>query len=542
MSDTQKDTYFLTTAIDYTNGSPHLGHAYEKVLADCIARFHRLDGKRVFFLTGVDQHGTKVQQSAEKQGVSPREFAEASTEEFLALWEQLDVRYDGWAATTDARHERQVQAVLQRLWDAGELYRDTYEGYYSVRQEQFLTDKERGPDGEFGEEWGEVQFIQEDNYYFRLEKHREWLRELLESRPELVFPEFRRKELLNAVENITKDLCISRPKERLDWGLELPFDQDYVAYVWFDALLNYATFAGYLAEEGDELPDFQRLWPCDAHIIGKDIMIPAHGIYWLIMLRSLGFTDEQMPKLLVHGFWNAEGGVKMSKTLGNVVDPKGVAEKFTPEALRYYLMRTSVTGQDADFSEAGMIQRYNGDLAKGLGNLVNRTLNMTSRYRNGALKHDTNYDDDACRELREIAAATPATYAEQMKALNIHSALETVWRLVTAADRFAELQQPWKLAKDESDGAQSRLNATLYHMAEVIRIVAICAYPVLPAAALTILSQLQWNPGEGQDLALAQCEWGGLKDGHVVAKPSPVFPQIKLEDLTPELAKEVEGS
>jgi methionyl-tRNA synthetase len=260
------------------------------------------------------------------------------------------------------------------------------------------------------------------------------------------------------------------------------------------------------------------------------------------MLRSLGFTDEQMPKLLVHGFWNAEGGVKMSKTLGNVVDPKGVAEKFTPEALRYYLMRTSVTGQDADFSEAGMIQRYNGDLAKGLGNLVNRTLNMTSRYRNGALKHDTNYDDDACRELREIAAATPATYAEQMKALNIHSALETVWRLVTAADRFAELQQPWKLAKDESDDAQSRLNATLYHMAEVIRIVAICAYPVLPAAALTILNQLQWNPGEGQDLALAQCEWGGLKDGHVVAKPSPVFPQIKLEDLTPELAKQVEGS
>ncbi len=535
------DTIYITTAIDYTNGAPHLGHAYEKVLADCLARFHRLDGKEVFFLTGVDQHGTKVQQSADKAGVSAREFAQQSTDLFLALWEQLDVRYDGWAATMDPRHERQVQAVLQRLWDTGEIYRDTYEGYYSVRQEQFLTDKERGPDGEFGEEWGEVQFIEEDNYYFRLAQHKDWLRNLLETRTDLVFPEFRRKELLNAVENISKDLCISRPKERLDWGIELPFDTDYVAYVWFDALLNYITFAGYLGEDGDDLPDFEKLWPCNAHIIGKDIMIPAHGIYWLIMLKALGFSDEQMPNLLVHGFWNAEGGVKMSKTLGNVVDPRDVAEKFTPEALRYYLMRTSVTGHDADFSEAGMIQRYNGDLAKGLGNLVNRTLNMAGRYRDGVLKHDTRYDDDPCRELRAVAAETPKLYAEQMRELSIHTALETVWRLVTAADRFAEQQQPWKLAKDESAEAQARLDATLYHMAETIRIVAICTFPVLPGACRTILDQLQWQPADNAPPALAHCEWGTLPDGHTVSKPSPAFPQIRMEDLTEELAAEVES-
>ncbi len=237
--------FYITTAIDYTNGAPHLGHAYEKVLADVIARFRRLKGEDVFFLTGVDQHGQKVQQSAEKAGVAPQQFVEGVTEKFSALWEKLDVRYDVWAATTDPLHKKCVQGMLQRLHDEKQIYKDQQDGYYSIRQEQFLTDKERGPDGEFGPEWGEVEHRVEENYYFRLAQHKDWLLGYLRSHPDCVTPDFRQTELINAVEKLTGDLCISRPKSRLTWGIELPFDSDYVNFVWFDALTNYISFIGY---------------------------------------------------------------------------------------------------------------------------------------------------------------------------------------------------------------------------------------------------------------------------------------------------------
>ena len=386
-------TFYITTAIDYTNAAPHIGHAYEKVLADVIARYHRLKGDDVFFLTGVDQHGQKVQQSAEKAGVPPQQFVDEITQKFVALWEKLDVRYDGWAATTDPVHKKCVQGMLQRFWDEKKIYKDKQAGYYSVRQEQFLTDKERGPDGEFGPEWGQVEHREEENYYFKLAEHKDWLLDFLKSHPDCVTPDFRQTELVNAVEKLSGDLCISRPKSRLSWGIELPFDPDYVNYVWFDALTNYISFIGYDPAAKDfaaQPAEFRDKWPA-LHIIGKDILIPAHGIYWPIMLHALGFPDEQMPKLLVHGWWNISGA-KMSKSLGNVVDPDALADKYGAEALRYYLMSDIATGKDADFSEERLISRYNTDLANSLGNLLNRTLNMTAKYREG--RFDRGFEDD----------------------------------------------------------------------------------------------------------------------------------------------------
>src|ERR1700726_4094156 len=383
-------TFTITTAIDYTNSPPHIGHAYEKVLADVIARYHRLKGERVFYLTGVDQHGQKVQQSAAKAGVPPAEFVKDVTQKFIDLWKKLDVKYDEWAETTSDRHKNIVQGILQRLWDEKQIYKDKQSGYYSIRQEQFLTDKERGPDGEFGLEWGQVEFREEENYYFKLERHKQWLLDLIDKRAKtdrpFVIPDFRQTELRNAVEKLSGDLCISRPKSRLSWGIELPFDRDYVNYVWFDALSNYISFVGYdsTIEKYESQPkEFLELWPA-LQIIGKDILIPAHGIYWPIMLHAVGFPDEAIPQLLVHGWWNL-GGAKISKSAGNVVDPNALADKYGAEALRYYLMSDMTTGKDADFSEDRLVERYNSDLANNVGNLLNRALNMSHRYREGVV-------------------------------------------------------------------------------------------------------------------------------------------------------------
>src|ERR1700736_5524590 len=379
--------FTITTAIDYTNSAPHIGHAYEKVLADVIARYHRLKGEDVFFLTGVDQHGQKVQQSASKEEVAPAEFVKVTTQKFVDLWKKLDVKYDKWAETIDPRHKRVVQGMLQRLYDEGQIYKDKQSGYYSVRQEQFLTDKERGPSGEFGPEWGQVEFREEENYYFKLSDHKKWLLEYLGKRKDAVIPDFRQTELRNAVERLSGDLCISRPKSRLDWGIELPFDKDFVTYVWFDALTNYISFAGYdpsLPTFDSQPAAFRDKWPA-LQVIGKDILVPAHGIYWLIMLPAVGFPDDAMPQLLVHGWWNLSGA-KMSKSLGNIVDPFVLADKYGAEAIRYYLMSDIVMGQDADFDEFELSLAHNSTLAGIIGNLVNRSLNMIQQFREGHLR------------------------------------------------------------------------------------------------------------------------------------------------------------
>jgi methionyl-tRNA synthetase len=528
---------FITTAIDYTNSPPHIGHAYEKVLADVIARYQRLKGEKVFFLTGVDQHGQKVQQSAAKAGVPPGEFVEEITQKFVDLWEKLDVKYDAWAATTDPVHKKCVQGILQRLFDEGQIYKDKQAGYYSVRQEQFLTDKERGLDGQFGPEWGEIEFREEENYYFKLSQHKEWLLQYLDKRADAVIPDFRQTELRNAVEKISdnrqsgSDLCISRPKSRLDWGIELPFDKDFVNYVWFDALTNYISFAGYdpsLQTLNSQPSTFRDKWPA-LQIIGKDILVPAHGIYWLIMLHAIGFPDDQMPQLLVHGWWNL-GGAKMSKSVGNIIDPFVLADKYDADALRYYLMSDIATGKDADFSEERLVERYNADLANSLGNLLNRALNMIWRYRAGKLARPKSVESHPTEEygLRVSPTLAKIEYISAMASYAPHLACQVALNLTLQCNQIVDAARPWALAKDSTE--REHLDQVLCTLAESLRIIAILISPVLPKAAHGIFDQLNWkmeSSGKEERFSLADAEWGGLPDGHVVGKPVPLFPRIE---------------
>ena len=570
--------FFITTAIDYTNGAPHIGHAYEKVLADVLARYHRLKGDDVFFLTGVDQHGQKVQQSAEKQGIEPQEFVDEITAQFVALWQKLDVGYSAWAATTDPLHKECVRANLQKLWDdkdpaTGEsrwIYKKTQRGFYSVRQEQFLTDKERGHDGQFGPEWGMVEERDEENFYFRLTQDpatglpgwnpKQWLLEFIDKRSAagnpFVVPDFRVAELRNAVEKLDGDLCISRPASRLQWGIPFPesFGAGFVTFVWFDALVNYISFVPghdpHMQAEGgrwkDEGPQaaassaadgkptssfpphpssFASLWP-PLHVIGKDILIPAHGVYWPVMLKALGFADDEMPTLLVHGWWNI-AGAKMSKSLGNVIDPAALAEKYGAEALRYYMMSDISTGKDADFSEERLIQRYNTDLANSLGNLLNRSLSMAQRYRGGKLQKQ---DMEPNREALEAVnwEKADARYKYDLDSFSVSLALDVAIGSSGLANQFIEKNKPWALAKDS---AQSKLlDWVLYDLAESLRIIAILISPVLPRAAHGIFDQLRWKldeAGRESRFRLAEAQWGGLPDGHTLGQPTPLFPRIE---------------
>lgn len=524
-------TFLITTAIDYTNGAPHIGHAYEKVLADVIARYHRLktdengERQKVYFLTGVDQHGQKVQQSAEKAGVPPQQFVDEITAKFKALWDKLEVNYDGWAATTDDLHKRCVQRILRRLFDEGQIYKDKQAGYYSVRQEQFLTDKERGPDGEFGEEWGQVEFREEENYYFKLTAHKEWLLGYLRSHSDCVTPDFRQTELINAVEKLSGDLCISRPKSRLSWGIELPFDPDYVTYVWFDALTNYISFIGYDPSEKDFVDqpnEFKDRWPA-LQIIGKDILIPAHGIYWMIMLRALGFPDEQMPKFLVHGWWNISGA-KMSKSLGNVVDPDQLADKYGAEALRYYLMSDIASGQDADFNVDRIIQLYNNSLGGRIGNLLNRALPFFHRHCSGRLDGAPGYS----LVNQSSRPGQIGSYIYYSNGFHFDMALEDVAGMGKLGNQIFDDKKPWALVKE---GEMGELHAVLYTIAEVLRIIAILISPVTPKAAHGIFDQLNWKmelSGKEERFSLGEAEWGQLPDGHVVGTPTPLFPRIEI--------------
>jgi len=552
-------TFFITTAIYYTNSSPHVGHAYEMVLADVIARYHRLKGENVFFLTGVDQHGQKVQQSAAKAGVPPVEFVKEITQKWVDLGKKLDVRYNEWAETTRERHKKVVRGILQRLFDEGQIYKDKQSGYYSVRQEQFLTDKERGADGQFGPEWGEIEFREEENYYFKLSQHKDWLLRYLDNRTDAVIPDFRQTELRNAVERISGDLCISRPKSRLDWGIELPFDKDFVTYVWFDALTNYISFAGYDPTVGEadsfsynaQSLEFRDKWPA-LQIIGKDILVPAHGIYWLIMLHAIGFPDDKMPQLLVHGWWNI-GGAKMSKSVGNIVDPFVLADKYSVEALRYYLMSDIAIGQDADFSEERLVERYNTNLANSLGNLLNRTLTMAEKYRAGLLRTDAEYKRhlDMFMSFEQLPADSKGLlkrseylplldhaasvinglhgFTQEMNDFAIDSALDVSTQSAARCNILIERTSPWQLAKQKESNRQ--LDAVLYHLAESLRIIAILISPVLPRGAHGIFDQLNWKmelSGKEERFSLADAEWGRLPDGHGVGKPVPLFPRIEI--------------
>ena len=552
--------FFVTTAIDYTNAPPHIGHAYEKILADVLARYHRLNGEDVYFLTGVDQHGQKVQQSAARDGVPPQAFVDVLSMKFSELWKRLDVQFDGWAATTDSLHKECVREILQALFDAGEIYSAPYKGFYSERQEQFLTDKDREADGTFGPQWGKVEELEETNWYFRLTKYKDWLLAFIDNTPGLVTPGYRQTELRNAAAKIEGDLSISRPKSRLSWGIEIPFDAECVTFVWFDALVNYISFAGYkqAVANGKLMPSFPNapkpgcVWPA-LHIIGKDIIIPAHGIYWLCMLKAMGFEDVAMPRLLVHGYVNI-GGEKMSKSLGNIKDPNSVADGIAagiragfakqneaaakkgkpvtqedeisafadrcgPDALRYYLMRDCSVGGDMDFADDRLFSRYATELGNGVGNLLNRSLNMALKYREGRL-------------VRQAVSPGPApdafvsAYREAMDEHRVQAALEAAVQYATACNQFIETEKPFSLAADPAQG--DKLDAVLYTLAENLRIIAILLSPVVPRSAAEIFAQL----GVTSAPSLSDTQWGGLQDGHQLGNPTPLFPRIESVPAT----------
>ncbi|HOA62909.1 MAG: methionine--tRNA ligase [Verrucomicrobia bacterium] len=518
--------FYITTAIDYVNGQPHLGHAYEKVVADVIARAHRSLGEEVFFLTGLDEHGQKVQQAAQAEGKDPQAYCD----ELAAVWQEfvarLNVSNDDFIRTTQPRHKQVVQAMLAKLHRIGELYKAPYRGLYSPRQETFLTEKDRRPDGTFDPIYGEVFELIEDNWYFRMSRYQSWLIEHIETHPSFVQPDNRRNEVLGFLRAETlDDLCITRPKARLSWGIPLPFDPDYVTYVWFDALSNYFSVPTALGDPagteplaGDyELPAAASapplLWPADVHLIGKDIL-KFHAVYWPIMLKACGIALPR--QVLVHGWWQKDGA-KMSKSTGNVVDPIAVTGDWGVDAFRYYVVRELDIGPDANWTDAGFQARYHAELANGLGNLVNRSLSMLRRYRGGAVPARSD-------ELAPDAQSVAADAADAWRRHNLQRALIRTWDLVTRANQFVDQTAPFKLAKDPAQS--QRLDTVLYNLAEVCRVLAVLLWPFLPDAAARLYSQLGLSQAPDR---IADAAWGGLPRGHRIGEPTPLFPRRDVQ-------------
>jgi methionyl-tRNA synthetase len=515
--------FYITTAIDYLNGQPHLGHGYEKVITDVIARARRSLGEDVFFLTGTDEHGQKVQQAAAAEGKEPQQYCDELAANFQTLAVTLNLSNNEFIRTTQARHKAVVAALLNQLHARGEIYKAPYHGWYSWKEESFLTDKDRRPDGTFDPFWGDVKELVEDNWYFRMGRHQGWLVEYLEAHPEFVQPDYRRNEVLGFLRSQTlEDLCISRPKARLSWGIPLPFDPDYVNYVWFDALTNYYSLPVALGDVDAAAPLGEHyhpdapapspgphLWPADIHVVGKDI-IKFHAVYWPIMLHAAGIP---LPKqILAHGWWQKDGA-KMSKTTGNVVDPVGVVAEWGVDAFRYYVVRELDIGPDGNWTDAGFRARYQAELANGLGNLVNRSLSMLRRYRGGVVPARSD-------ELAPEAGQAACQLVGQFRANQLQAGLVTIWGLINRANQYVDQTAPFKLAKDPAQAA--RLDAVLYNLAEVCRLLAVMLWPYLPDTAGRIYAQLAL-PGTPDRLSATT--WGGLPPGHTIGEPQPLFPR-----------------
>ena len=517
--------FYITTAIDYVNGAPHLGHAYEKVITDVIARGRSSLGQETFFLTGLDEHGQKVQQAAQAEGKD----AQSYVDELAALWKafaaKLDLSNNDFIRTTEPRHKQVVAALLTKLHDQGDIYKAEYRGWYSWRQETFLTDRDRNPDGTWDPIYGEVKELIEENWYFKMGQHQQWLIDHIESNPQFVHPENRRNEVLGFLrKEQLADLCISRPRERLNWGIPMPFDPDYVNYVWFDALTNYITVPAANGDPAilDALPalhaasGFQRsdvsLWPADVQVIGKDIL-KFHAVYWPIMLHAAGIALPR--QVVVHGWWQKEGS-KISKATGNIVDPVAIIDEWGLDAFRFYVLRELDIGPDGNWTDAGFAARYTAELANGLGNLVNRSLSMLNRYREGVVPEPS----DA---LAADAATTVEQVGSHLAAHELQSALQSVWSLITRANQYVDQTAPFKLAK-QPDQAKP-LDDVLYNLAETCRVIAVLLWPFLPHTACRIYRQLGLD---GAPNAIAGAAWGGLKSGHRINKPEALFPRKDL--------------
>ena len=495
--------FYITTAIDYVNGQPHLGHAYEKVITDVIARSRCCLGEEVFYLTGLDEHGQKVQQAAEASGQDSQAYCDMLAADWQAFVKKLGISNNAFVRTTDDRHKKVVAEVLQQLYDKGEFYQDEYVGFYSAKQETFLTDKDRNEKGEFDPIYGEVQELKEKNYYFKLGQHQQWLIDYIEANPDFIAPDYRRNEVLGFLKNEKlEDLCISRPKERLEWGIPLPFDPDYVTYVWFDALTNYVSVPRSLDKESE-------LWPADIHVIGKDIL-KFHAVYWPIMLKAAGL---ELPKqVLVHGWWQKDHQ-KMSKSTGNVVDPLEVIDDWGLDAFRYYVVRELAIGPDGNWTDEGFATRYGAELANGLGNLVNRSLSMLNRYRDGVVPSP--HDELACE-----AVATRDKLVEQLLANELQAGLMTIWGYIARLNQYVDETAPFKLAKDPEQA--ERLGEVLYNLAESCRLLGVWLQPYLPSTSQKIMEQLNLPT----DLVnIAESGWGELAVDHKIGDPEGLFPR-----------------
>jgi len=515
-------SFYITTAIDYVNGSPHLGHAYEKVLTDVIARFRRLMGDPVFFLIGTDEHGQKVQMGARKRGVPAQQFVDATAAEFRALYDRLGVSYDDFIRTTEDRHKRVVREILQRLFDKGEIYQAEYRGFYSTRQEQFLQEKDRLPDGSWPEIFGEVTEIIEPNYFFKLRAYQDWLIDYLRTHEDFIFPRFRQKQVLEFLKEPLNDLCISRPKERLEWGIPLPFDEAFVTYVWFDALVNYVSAVW---QEGAPRAD---RWPADFHVIGKDILVPPHAVYWPIMLQAAGIA---LPKsLLVHGWWLLKGGQKMSKSTGEAVNPLDLIDRFGVDAFRYFLIREMNVGQDSEFSVELFLSRYNSDLANDLGNLVNRTLNMAGRYAGGVVPAP----EAGAEPEQELLALWNRTRDEAIslgEGFQFHAALERTLTFIKAINGYIEKRAPWKLAKSAEAADQALLRTSLATMTEALRLGVTLLAPVMPGTTAKVQAALGYIPGpKWRD----ELQWGSRLTGAKLQPGLVLFPRPEKPPAGPK--------
>ena len=510
----QQNKFYITTPIYYVNDVPHIGHAYTTIAADVVARYKRLEGVEVFFLTGTDEHGQKVQQAANDSGVSPQEHVDKLHQRFKELWVRLNISNTEFIRTTEERHKKLVRDILQELHSRDEIYRDSYEGWYCTPCERFWTEKNLA-EGNCPECRRKVDKIKEHNYFFRMGKYQQWLIDRIKNDPHFILPASRKNEVLGFLEKPLGDLCISRPKSRLAWGIPLPFDEDYVTYVWFDALINYISIHG-------SLDDIRAsgFWPADHNMVGKDILT-THAVYWSTMLKAIGL--EPPKNIFAHGWWTVNGQ-KMSKSLQNVVEPNQLIDQFGVDVIRYFLLREVPFGQDGDFSHKALIGRLNSDLANNLGNLLNRTVNMMEKYFAGVVPTPaTNGPEDKAltEKSGEVIAEVRILYNE----LAYNKILQKIWELVDTTNQYIVKTGPWNLAK--TDEGKEQLKTVMYNCAESLRVLGILLNPFMPQSTESMMKQLGVEtPIEEQGMSSIN-DWGGLKPGSQMQKAKQLFPRIE---------------
>ncbi len=516
---------YFTTPIYYVNAEPHIGHLYTTMLADVLKRFHQMLGDDVYFLTGTDEHGEKIAESATAKGVDPQSFTDQISGLFRSTWTEIGVDFDDFIRTTDERHKTYVQQILQQVYDAGDIYFDEYTGLYCVGCERYFTQTEL-VDGKCPDHQTTPKEVKEANYFFRMGNYQQALIDHIEQNPQWIRPERYRNEVLSFLKNPLEDLCISRPKTRLTWGIDLPFDDKYVTYVWFDALLNYVSA---LKQSGSGKDLFERYWPHCNHLIGKDIL-KTHAIYWPTMLMAAGI--ELYRQIDVHGFWLL-GESKMSKSLGNVIRPLTFDKQFGIENLRYFFFREMKFGADASFSYELFVERYNADLANGLGNLLSRTGSLIKKNLGGVIPKVTEFEAPE-QALIDLAAQTVDGFVDHFENRQFHLAVDALRKLQAAADGYINETQPWRLAKEETQ--REALERVLYTGLEIVRILATLLSPIMPRACRNILEYLGApSPCNTETPFAERVAWGGLPAGHSLGNVPRTFPRIdekKIKEIT----------